>query len=65
MKVLVVLILLMDPVVLPLTPGLTCSEHGDAWIEVNATYFTQEESRNTDQGWYTPEGHLVYGYYCD
>ena len=63
MKVLVILILLTEPMVLPFTPGLNCSEQGEAWIEANATYIDQSET--TDQGWYMPEGHLVYAYYCD
>ena len=63
MKVLVILILLSKPVVLPFTPGLTCSEQGDAWIEAHATYVDQ--SGTTDQGWYTPEGKLVYGFFCE
>jgi len=52
-----------EPVVLPFTPGLSCSDLGEAWIEANATYVDQ--SGTMDQGWYTPEGHLVYSYYCD
>ena len=63
MKQLVILILLSNPVVLPFEEGLTCSQQGDAYIEMIATYSDQTETR--DQGWYTPEGKLVYGYYCD
>ena len=63
MKQLVILILLSNPIVLPFEEGLTCSQQGDAYIEKIATYIDQTETR--DQGWYTPEGKLVYGYYCD
>ena len=63
MKQLVILILLSNPVVLPFEEGLTCSQQGDAYIEKIATYSDQTETR--DQGWYTPEGKLVYGYYSD
>tara|TARA_R110002020_G_scaffold1439_1_gene6496 strand:+ start:1143 stop:1334 length:192 start_codon:yes stop_codon:yes gene_type:complete len=63
MKVLVILILLTEPVVLPFTPGLSCSAQGEAWIEANATYINQ--SGTTDQGWYTAEDKLVYAYYCE
>ena len=65
MKYVIILILLTEPVVLPFTPGLSCSDQGEAWIEANATYYEDQESRPTDQGWYTPEGKLVYAYYCD
>ena len=63
MKQLVILILLSNPVVLPFEEGLTCSQQGDAYIEKIATYSDHTDTR--DQGWYTPEGKLVYGYYCD
>ena len=63
MKQLVILILLSNPVVLPLEEGLTCSQQGDAYIEKIATYVDQTETR--DQGWYTAEGKLDYGYYCE
>ena len=63
MKVLVILLLLGDPIVVPFTKGLTCSQQGDAYVEKIATYSDQTDT--LDQGWYTSKGNLVYGYYCD
>jgi hypothetical protein len=65
MKVLVILIWLTDPIIMPLTKELTCYEQGNAMIEKISTYQPEEENPLTDQGWYTPDGHLVYGFYCE
>ena len=65
MKVIVILVWLAEPIVLPFTPTLDCFEQGQAAIETVATYQAEEENLLTDQGWYTPEGKLVYAFYCD
>ena len=63
MKFLVILILAAEPIILPLNNALTCSEQGQAYIETIATYYEQTDTIN--QGWYTVNGKLVYGFYCD
>ena len=63
MKFLVILILAAEPIILPLNNTLTCFEQGQAYIETIATYY--EQTDNINQGWYTQNGKLVYGFYCD
>ncbi len=63
MKFLVILILAAEPIILPFNNALTCSEQGQAYIETIATYYEQTDTIN--QGWYTVNGKLVYGFYCD
>ena len=63
MKFLVILILAAEPIILPFNNALTCSEQGQAYIETIATY--HEQTDNSNQGWYTKKGKLVYGFYCD
>ena len=63
MKFLVILILAAEPIILPFNNALTCFEQGQAYIETIATYYDQTDTLN--QGWYTQNGKLVYGFYCD
>ena len=63
MKFLVILILSAEPIILPFNNSFTCSEQGQAYIETIATYYEQTDTIN--QGWYTVNGKLVYGFYCD
>ena len=49
----------------PLKAGLTCEEHATLWRE---THPTDHGSRNNDpkqQGFYTKEGKLWVGFYCE
>ena len=62
MKFLVILILAAEPIILPFNNALTCFEQGQAYIETIATYYEQTDTIN--QGWYTANGKLVYGFYC-
>ena len=63
MKYIIILVWLADPIILPFTPGLSCAEQGNAGIEAISSYVEQSETQ--DQGWYTPEGKLIYGFYCE
>ena len=63
MKFLVILILAADPIILPFNNALTCFEQGQAYIEKTFNYYYQTDTK--DQGWYTTNGKLVYGFYCD
>ena len=39
---------------------LSCGEQGEEIMESIATY----HGPGPDQGWYTKEGKLIYGFYC-
>ena len=41
------------------THGLDCGEMAKAWREVNTTYY-----EGPNQGNYTPDGKLMFGYMC-
>ena len=63
MKVIVILLLTTNLTVqevrLP-THGLDCAELGNAWREANTTH----RGSRTNQGNYTVDGSLMWGYYC-
>jgi len=63
MKVIVILLLTTNLTVqeikLP-THGLDCFALGNAWREANTTY----QGSGKNQGNYTKEGSLMFGYYC-
>ena len=46
---------------LPIESKLTCMEQGSMWLDMHTTY---QDTRSTDQGLYTKQGKLVYGFYC-
>jgi len=60
MKYIVILLLAKDPIYVPLDTTLSCGEQGEEIIEAIATY----HGPGPEQGWYTKEGKLVYGFYC-
>ena len=61
MKYIVILLLAKAPIYLPFDTTLRCAEQGEEIIEVIATYY----GPGSDQGWYTKEGKLIYGFYCE
>ena len=60
MKYVIILLLANDPLYLPFDKTLSCQEQGEEIIEAIATY----HGPGTNQGWYTKEGKLLYGFYC-
>ena len=48
---------------MPFENKLTCVEQGSMWLDMNATY-KHQDSRPKDQGLYTKQGKLVYGFMC-
>ena len=48
---------------MPFENKLSCMEQGSMWLELNAVY-KHQDSRPADQGLYTKQGKLVYGFYC-
>ena len=61
MKYIILLLLASDPLYFPFDKNLTCAEQGEVVIETIATYY----GPGSDQGWYTKEGKLIYGFYCE
>ena len=61
MKYIILLLLASDPLYFPFDKNLTCGEQGEGIIEAIATY----HGPGTDQGWYTEDNKLVYGFYCE
>ena len=60
MRFIILLVLASEPLYFPFDSTLSCSEQGEEIIEAMATY----HGPGTNQGWYTKEGKLVYGFYC-
>ena len=46
----------------PIENKLTCVEQGSMWLDMHTTH---QEPRPKDQGLYTEQGKLVYGFYCE
>jgi|TARA_Y100000296_G_scaffold79087_1_gene102610 hypothetical protein len=42
----------------------TCFESGDKIIKEIANYYDERNNNPKLQGWYTPTGALVFGFYC-
>ena len=61
MKFIIILLLAQDSIYIPFDTTLDCHEQGREAIESIATY----EGPGTNQGWYTKEGKLIYGFYCE
>ena len=61
MKYVIILLLSMNGVeeIKFETHGLDCGEMAKAWREVNTTYY-----EGPNQGNYTPDGKLMFGYMC-
>ena len=61
MKLIILLLLVGEPLYFPFDTTLGCYEQGQEIIEAIATY----HGPGTNQGWYTKEGDLIYGFYCE
>ena len=61
MKFIVLLLLAGEPIYLPFDSTLSCGDQGEEIIETIATY----HGPGPEQGWYTKEGKLVFGFYCE
>ena len=61
MKFIVLLLLAGEPIYLPFDSTLSCGDQGKEIIETIATY----HGPGPEQGWYTKEGKLVFGFYCE
>jgi len=61
MKFIILLVLASEPLYFPFDSTLSCGEQGEEIMESIATY----HGPGPKQGWYTKEGKLVYGFYCE
>ena len=61
MKYVIILLLASKPIYIPFDTTISCGEQGEGIIEAIATY----HGPGTDQGWYTEDNKLVYGFYCE
>ena len=61
MKYVIILLLANDPIHVPFDTTISCGEQGKEIIETIATY----HGPGTNQGWYTKEGKLIFGFYCE
>ena len=60
MKLIVLLLLASEPLYFPFDTTLGCYEQGEEIIEAIATY----QGPGINQGWYTKNDDLVFGFYC-
>ena len=58
-----IIILSLGFIEMPFENKLSCVEQGSMWLDMNAKY-KHQDSRPKDQGLYTKQGKLVYGFYC-
>ena len=56
-----IIILSIGFIEMPFENKLTCMEQGSMWLDMHTTY---QDSRPADQGLYTKQGKLVYGFMC-
>ena len=61
MKYIVILLLAKDPIHVPFDTTLSCYEQGREVIEAISIY----KGPGSDQGWYTKNGDLIFGFYCE
>ena len=61
MKYIVILLLAKDPIYVPFDTTLDCYEQGKEVIETIATY----RGPGFNQGWYTKNNNLIFGFYCE
>ena len=61
MKYVIILLLASNSMYIPFDTTTSCGEQGEEIIETIATY----HGPGSDQGWYTKEGKLIYGFYCE
>ena len=56
-----IIILSIGFIEMPFETKLTCMEQGSMWLDMHSTH---QASGSKDQGLYTRQGKLVYGFYC-
>ena len=61
MKYVIILLLASNPIYIPFDTTISCGDQGEEIIESIATY----HGPGPTQGWYTKEGKLIYGFYCE
>ena len=60
MKYIIILLLASEPIYVPFNAEKNCFDQGEEIIEAMATY----HGPGPEQGWYTKEGKLIFGFYC-
>ena len=60
MKYVIILLLASNSIYIPFDTTTSCGEQGEEIIETIATY----HGPGPEQGWYTKEGKLIFGFYC-
>ena len=61
MKYVIILLLASNSIYIPFDTTSSCGDQGEEIIETIATY----HGPGPEQGWYTKEGKLVFGFYCE
>jgi len=56
-----IIILSIGFIEMPFESKLSCVEQGSMWLEMNSTH---QEAGGKNQGLYTKQGQLIYGFYC-
>ena len=57
-----IIILSIGFIEMPLENKLSCMEQGSMWREIHSKYHATGDK---DQGLYTKDGKLVYGFFCN
>ena len=63
MKFIILLSLIGGPLYFPFDDRLSCYEQGHELMTSIAKHYV--ETPKVQQGWYTDQGDLVYGFYCE
>ena len=61
MKLIVLLLLAVEPLYFPFDDNIDCYDQGMKIMKSIATY----QGPGINQGWYTDHGALIYGFYCE
>ena len=61
MKLIILLLLASEPLYFPFDDTIACYDQGNEIIESIATY----QGPGPNQGWYTDQETLIYGFYCE
>ena len=56
-----IIILSIGFIEMPFESKLSCVEQGSMWLDMHTTH---QEAGGKDQGLYTKQGKLVYGFFC-
>ena len=57
-----IIILSLGFIEIPYENKLTCMEQGSMWLEMHSEH---QATGDKDQGLYTKDGKLVYGFFCN